>query len=1507
MSNPADHTPDPSVPPAARPRKSWLRRIATAVGAILALLLVAALLAPTIASTGFARSMIERQASGFIDGSLKIDSTSFGWFSGQKIGGIKVYDQNQSLVLEVDRVETELSLAGAIRGNLALGNTLVDVNLTRLQVDPQGRTNYEQLLKPAAAGPSTPRQPSGGAELPGVSGKVTVKYRGTIEYVDRIGGTALAPPLIIEPGEAVVTVTDINSAIENTVKLALRLGDKPAGSVDVAGKIDAIENRRLDLSKLVADQSVRLAGIDFAALTPLVRIAGLEGTLAGVMNGQLAITADGLTQARADGELSIANLAAADFPQLAGDTFRTARVTVPVRVSRTVVDANTTLLKIESLKLDMPEAMIAVAGELTEQSLQNVAAGKPPGADGWLHNTVAVKDVTIANQLRRALRLQEGVQVTGGMLSQTADLTLRKDKIFAKAQIDAQVNGTRSGQSIAIAPISSTLDATYTPAVDPLSGVSDVSVLLSSAFASMKGGGVTLDKLDFTGDFDLGKLQQQAAQFVEMGDVALRGTGTFAVGTRGDLQKPDSDIAATAKADLSNIDVRLPGQPQIAIGAMNVAADSVLRTDSAGGVARVASVKANVTSGDSPTDTVLELVAGASNVELASTSVEKFEISKLAISSLPKVQRQFGAFVPALKEQGLIIRDGQLYTNLVGAYDGKAGVLTLTNAELSTPNLTIARGESVLLNRERIVASAAGTVGLGPRATAVDLSRLSVTSSLASLAKSDAPLQVRLEDGGAITGNGQLKLSADLARLSQLAQGFGGAPAAQVRSGKFDGTVDLTGGIGSESTLSLAGVIQALSVAAAGGAGAMENEQVSITAQARTAADLSTASATATIESSFARVNLTQADVRLGTDAQPVGTFDMLRSAKAQISISDLPKLYALASAFAPPATGEAGEPVEPLRFTSGGAALTIDAARSGDTLKVNLPDLRVSKLAMARGDSRYAFDRETPIAIQLAAEVDATGEQLRGVRVTQLAGDLRVAKLSMPVPVKIDLAAGGKQSAAGAVRLSGRLDDAQGLLAVLNALPEGTTLAGDFNLDANVATSGHVVTTTVGGKIDRFQLRQADQPPLPPRQVTIDGLARLDTDTNVLNVQRLALKLPENDTLAIDLSGGAVSLNDLLVQLDGIKLQYTYDLEQLWPLALPLLDPQTQQTLADTKIQGKLSRTIALRGTYAGSKPFNEAIAGVSGDGSFDVELLDSQGMVINGLAIPFTIDRGVVRITETKPAGANNGTLNLNGIAVDLTSPSPRLSGPRKQRLLHNVSINPALGNTLGKYVNPSFPNSERAMGLLDVTIDQLDRVALGEAMFGEDSGRARIVFSITDMELANPLGELMFGRIADVLKLGGGGSRGQAMTFRGEIRDAVITLEKGRTTQQLTMMLTEDVEATDPVTGNTITVPKNMPMSFSGDIRLSDLSQRLSVSLPSVLVGRFIRVSEKDMLKIFPEGVPIALRGTTTRPEVDLGNLAQRFVEGQIRSRVTGDGGNPLGDLLRGLGGQREQKPK
>ena len=79
------------------------------------------------------------------------------------------------------------------------------------------------------------------------SGNVTVnELRGTIHH------PSLPAPLVLEPSSIKLNIPDSNQPIENDVKLVYRLGNDPAGTITASGKIDAIENNRVQIDKLTA-------------------------------------------------------------------------------------------------------------------------------------------------------------------------------------------------------------------------------------------------------------------------------------------------------------------------------------------------------------------------------------------------------------------------------------------------------------------------------------------------------------------------------------------------------------------------------------------------------------------------------------------------------------------------------------------------------------------------------------------------------------------------------------------------------------------------------------------------------------------------------------------------------------------------------------------------------------------------------------------------------------------------------------------------------------------------------------------------------------------------------------------------------------------------------------------------------------------------------------------------------------------------------------------------------
>jgi hypothetical protein len=113
-----------------------------------------------------------------------------------------------------------------------------------------------------------------------------------------------------------------------------------------------------------------------------------------------------------------------------------------------------------------------------------------------------------------------------------------------------------------------------------------------------------------------------------------------------------------------------------------------------------------------------------------------------------------------------------------------------------------------------------------------------------------------------------------------------------------------------------------------------------------------------------------------------------------------------------------------------------------------------------------------------------------------------------------------------------------------------------------------------------------------------------------------------------------------------------------------------------------------------------------------------------------------------------------------------------------------------------------------------------------------------------------------------------------------------------------------------------PVTMPLTFRGDIHLADLKQLLNVTVPPQLVAKFIpdRDIKKEFVNWFPSGIPVVMRGTTSDPKVDVGNIAAKIGEGLAKSKLqkvipglTGtdqkqdgkknDIGGAIGDILGG----------
>jgi hypothetical protein len=1515
--------------PKKKKRRLWLRLLL----GVFAFLILLVLLAPTIASLGFVRKLVLGKVNEFVNGKVDISDWSIGWTSGVHATGVRIEDEKGEVIFD-GQASTQLSLLNAVRGNLDLGETALKGTFL-VQIDENGKTNLEKFLKPSESTPST--EP---VSLPDLKGKVIVDLKGKVEQ-------AKGPTVFVNAVKLDTTITDVNQPLTPSAVIEMKVGEEgQTGTIKLDGTVDAFDKNELALQKLAADLKLNIANIDLSAANPF--LASAQAILHGVANGSLNIKTEGISKPFAEGQITVTGLSAGG-EVLKGDTLDLGTLSIPLKVTANVADDGATVIKIDKFRAEIPQGFIDVAGQVTQKSIDRLMQNQSPGDDGWVSLTVALNDIPgLIKQLPHTLPMQEGVTVTAGKFSKVTNITLRKDDIVSKSHIDLQASGTNGDQPIEIAPVSVSFDATYLPGADPLKGLRDMALVVNSQFATISGGGASLGKLDLNGSFDLAKLRAQAAQFVDLKDLQFDGSGNFKLTSNGDVQKPGDIVKTTAAVTLNSLNLAVPKIPALKFEKLVLDSSADLSPGTSSLIAAVRRAAVNFQTFDAG-QPIVDLAGTANGVDLDTLSVQRFELAKLTITDLAKVQTMLDGFLPqSLKDKGFRITEGQIYSNVVGSYDGKTGTIVLEKPfELSTPNLSIvandAKGNSVpLISKEKFSVSLQAQATLAKDGSIKGtISRLGVNSSskLLTIGKDEGDFAFHQAANGAFSGKGSINIAANLKPLNDVAQVFTGRieGAGDLTSGMLAATIALKKADKPESLLNVNGDITQLSITTADPKAPIQNEAIHFELAAVSPDDLSgIRDLNASLKGSWLAAALTNGQLSLKG-----GIWEMVQNLDVAVSSSDLSRVQQVVNAFAGAqiaqvqATKTKGKkaktaepapdaPAPPLMVRSGELDLKASIVRDANAhvTRINVPAANVRNLALKRGEANYAFDPAKPVSIKLVAEVNAIDdekksvtEQIQSIKVAELSGDLQVATLAMPQPIVVTNLA-SSPAANGTVTVTTDIAKVTPLLAVLQG-GEELPYAGALAFTQNLASDGDNVKVLGNLTIDNFKVLDSTdrtKAAFVEKQIAVRNDLSANLRTSTAKINTLTIDMPESKAVGVVVTG---AISDWVVkrELQNVKLDLSYDLEKIWPIVKPMLSPETQETLKDLKVVGKYTKPFTLRGSLPAKNAkgeelaFNQSVKNLNGEGGLSVDLLDAAGLKIEKLDVPVLIEEGKVAILtpdkkRPSPATCNGGTLDLGEITIDLTADEPRAWTAKNQKLLHNVTINPLLGDTLGKYVNPVFANSKRAAGLLDVTIEYCRGVGIISKWQTPESGSARIVFSLTDMDIANPLGGMMLGKLSSAVAAFGDVSKGQSDTFKGQIKDAVVTLDKGRTKQDVTLSLT----ATEPAATATGT-PKSvtLPLGFRGDINLQNLQQNLQVSLP---VGLLVGVGkETDIRKAlhtaFPSGIPLTLTGTTTAPQVDIGNFFQRFAEGQLKSRISGGGGGGLGDILGQLGGNKDKK--
>jgi hypothetical protein len=1489
----SDNPPHTTVPSAAAPRprkkkRRWLRVLLVLL--VLGVALVALL--PTLAGLSPVRSFVLSKAQAFVPhGKLEAAGWSLGWFSPIRLHGIKLYDDRGRVVVEADEVKTNLTLLKAARQQFDLSGTVIDA-AAHVVVYPDGNTNLQRVLgldekKPAEpkatesgapeSKPGTEQKPATETRLPDVNGDITLKLKGDVRLVDAAEATVATVRLL--PGSGgTIKIVNINQPIDADLKFLYDTGEATrAASIGVKSKVDAVENNTLNLAQLAATLDMPLRDVDLAAAKPFLALAGqkdvrIGGIASGDINGELKPGQAGSIK----GKIAIAGFEAA-APQLK-DVYR-GDIDVPINVSRVVANG-VSRLQID-LGLNTPESALRVTGDVPEPALQKLADKQMPGDRGALGISLNADLKKLATALPNTVHLLPGVAIDSGALVSGITFTLNPDSIQSHVKTDVKLNGSQNGKPIAVEPITFTSDATATRLDNPAAGLRDLALSFTSAFATFQASGKSIATIQGNGQADLAKARQQAAQFIDLGDTQMSGLATFDLSSK---SVTSDTLRADLNANINGLKVGLKDQPPIdlVLAKMGLTADVLMDADGTS-VQQVKTATATLLAGESERQPLLEAAATLSAVDPAAKRIGSLAVTKAVIPSFQRLQQFIAPFVPALREQKIEIVGGSMNAAIDARdIDLNTQALTLTRLEASLPKLKVLRDGQELFN-DTVRFNLAATSAKKGDVTAIDVSKLSLRSALATIEKADAPLHVDLQDN-LPRGSGSVTINVDAVQANRLARLFASQQTPQVTAGRFEGTLALASAAGKNATVAFNGALGGLTLAET----PVQNETYTVDMNAAVTPAFDHVDAGLRLRGDY--VSVIGRDISVRMPSEGVAAHKLVENAAFDIGVKDIAKAQTVLAALGV---------VLPVQ-AAGGATVTAGMAAGKVTV-----DLNASRLVVKNTTGRaFAFDPKKPVTFKLVADIQGD-KTIDGLRVTELSGDFDAAQIALAEPIVVS-SLSTTPTARGKVVLTGSIDRATPLLAVLQEADKPMPYGGSFKFTQTVAPDGQAIGLKGDGAITDFAVYGDDgKASFRESQVNVVNDLSLDAKQQIATIRALTLDMASSKAATVSVNGSVEQfstqrlLKNVVVKFDAIG-------PKLWPVLYALMPPAQKEQFKDTKLTGPIRFDLTANGAYPDKPTWNESIQGVIAYGNVSVAGIQTMGLDVSDFTLPISIvDRGKFITGDMRKRGAarfakpftvNNGSGDLGSITLDVGNPNLLLSIGRKQKLLQKVEVNPVLASQLGSLASAFFQDAKEASGQLDVTALECQNVPLMELM--NKKATASFVYSVQNLKLDGPVP----GVLAQTLKLGGNG-------LAGEIKDATLTLEKGMAKQDMTLELLRETAPAETRRNRREAASKNETMQFKGGINLaSNTFKDYKLILSKGLFPG-------DTQEKFPNGATVTLNGKVSDMKGILAQaVGQLLIEGygkDVLDKVLGNDkkegdekGGGVGELLDKLSGKKKK---
>lgn len=479
-----------------------------------------------------------------------------------------------------------------------------------------------------------------------------------------------------------------------------------------------------------------------------------------------------------------------------------------------------------------------------------------------------------------------------------------------------------------------------------------------------------------------------------------------------------------------------------------------------------------------------------------------------------------------------------------------------------------------------------------------------------------------------------------------------------------------------------------------------------------------------------------------------------------------------------------------------------------------------ISQLVLASADGNSVSEPQA--TVDFAVKMDETRQSLAIDHIAVQGGFGSLSARNGTVPLNKTSSVPMKVDVTGTNLDLGKLKPYAVLFA---SFPKDMDLAG--TAQSQIAITGQkdkYRLQTADTQIQRLKLVAPGKEPFQQAQVAVQFDVYVDPNAKTLNVEKFELESPQ-----IKIRKGQFEKTQ---QGGTARVQGTIEGQCDWAAIGPLASEFLPAGLALT---GQRPVALNFASTYPADDP-NLLLANLNATTESGFDTASYKGLNVGSTNLDIRIENGLMTIAPFTTT-VNNGQLHFAARA-NFKERSRSLRTPEPMMLAKGIQLNKEMTSQMLQYVNPLFAN---VTGISGVVSFECEKLAIPLA-----AGKGKEAVVIGTISADNVLLEAS-GLLEKILSATGQQLRGQQLT----IRPTRIVLQNGT-------MQYDDMQ---------IDVGDN-PLNFGGTIGLDERLD-MTVTLPWTLRGRTARVDREDQAG---PRIRIPLRGTITKPELDLGRLLQ-----------------------------------